>query len=157
MNGVAARHSVPTREDIIVKKLCWLALVLLTLHLLMVVLRAGDTPQQAGRKSAEAWLAAVDAAKYEEAWKQASSLLKSRVNRDQLIRSLGDYRGPLGTVKSRAIKDVTIKDKLPREPKGEYLVLHYSSNFENKSHVIETLTLTRDSDGHWRVSGYYIK
>jgi hypothetical protein len=144
-------------RDITLKKLCWLALLSTTLHLLTVVVRASDTPQQAAQRSAEAWLAAVDAAKYEEAWKQASSLLKSRVNRDELIRSLGDYRVPLGRVKSRTVKDIFVKDKLPREPKGEYLVLHYSSNFENKSHVIETVTLTRDSEGQWRVSGYYLK
>ena len=42
-------------------------------------------------------------------------------------------------------------------PDGEYYFLIYGSSFANKDSVIETLTLSKEKDGLWKVSGYTIE
>ena len=42
-------------------------------------------------------------------------------------------------------------------PDGQYVVIQFTSSFENKKSAIETITPMLDPDGQWRVSGYYIK
>ena len=34
---------------------------------------------------------------------------------------------------------------------------NYASSFEHKKAAVETVTPMLDKDGHWRVSGYFIK
>ena len=46
---------------------------------------------------------------------------------------------------------------LPGAPDGEYVVIQMETSFENKASAVETITPMRDSDGEWRVAGYYIK
>jgi hypothetical protein len=46
---------------------------------------------------------------------------------------------------------------LPGAPDGEYVVIQYRTSFENKNDAIETVTPMKDTDGTWRVSGYYVK
>jgi hypothetical protein len=42
-------------------------------------------------------------------------------------------------------------------PDGQYVVIQFITSFTNKKPAIETVTPMLDSDGIWRVSGYYIK
>jgi hypothetical protein len=42
-------------------------------------------------------------------------------------------------------------------PPGEYVILQFDTQFENRSGVVETVTPMREKDGSWRVSGYFIK
>ncbi len=37
------------------------------------------------------------------------------------------------------------------------MVIEYSVSFAGKPEAVETVTPMKDPDGHWRVSGYYIK
>ncbi len=46
---------------------------------------------------------------------------------------------------------------LPGAPDGQYVVIQYESSFEHKKSAIETVTPSQGADGHWRVSGYFIK
>ena len=46
---------------------------------------------------------------------------------------------------------------MPGAPDGEYVVIQYSTNFQNKKSAIETVTPMKNKGGEWRVSGYYIK
>ena len=41
-------------------------------------------------------------------------------------------------------------------PDGEYVVLQFQADFENKAQAVETITPMLD-EGQWRVSGYYIR
>jgi hypothetical protein len=36
-------------------------------------------------------------------------------------------------------------------------VIQFATSFENKQSAVETVTPMRDSDGTWRVSGYYVR
>jgi hypothetical protein len=46
---------------------------------------------------------------------------------------------------------------LPGAPDGEYVVFDYSSSFEQKSAANERVTTVKDTDGVWRVVGYFVK
>ncbi len=66
-------------------------------------------------------------------------------------------REPLGGLRSRRIDSATYATTLPGAPDGEYVVILYESSFENKRSAVETVTVTLDSDGTWRVSGYFVR
>ncbi|KPJ71393.1 hypothetical protein AMJ52_08655, partial [candidate division TA06 bacterium DG_78] len=63
----------------------------------------------------------------------------------------------LGKLVSRTVKSAKYTTSLPGAPDGEYVVIQYEASFENKQSAIETVTPMKDTDGAWRVSGYYIK
>jgi len=67
------------------------------------------------------------------------------------------FRLPLGELKSRQPASRKHRTSMPGAPDGEYVVIQFQSSFANKSEAVETITPMRDTDGQWRVSGYYIK
>jgi hypothetical protein len=108
-------------------------------------------------KAASKWLALVDEGKYSESWDEAAQLFKGAVTREQWGASLNSVRKPLGKLVSRTLKSKTYATSLPGAPDGEYVVIQYTSSFENKKSAVETITPMLDKNGKWRVSGYYIK
>ena len=128
---------------------------------LLLVLLVGAAPVQdaedAAQKSAEAWLDLVDEGRYDESWEEAASLVKTAVTKDDWGRSIASARSPLGKLVSRTVKSRTYAETLPGAPDGRYVVVQYDTTFENKKSAVETITPMMDSDGRWRVSGYYIK
>ena len=40
---------------------------------------------------------------------------------------------------------------------GKYVVIQYTTRFANKADATETVTPMRETDGSWKVSGYFIK
>jgi hypothetical protein len=121
------------------------------------LLFAADKPEEAAQKSAEQWLALVDAGKYAESWKAAAGYFQTAVSQDQWEHSMVAVRKPLGDLVSRKIKSAKYTKSLPRAPDGEYVVLQFDTSFANKKEAIETVTPMLDKDGKWRVSGYFIK
>lgn len=113
-------------------------------------------PEELAQKSAEAWLALVDAGKYADSWQQAASFFKGAVSRDQWVGQLTSQRSPLGKVLSRTLKGAKYMKNPPNAPAGEYVVLQYSTSFQTQKDAVETVTPMLDKDGTWRVSGYYI-
>ncbi len=128
---------------------------------LLLVLLVGAAPVQdaedAAQKSVEAWLDLVDEGRYDESWEEAASLVKTAVTKDDWGRSIASARSPLGKLVSRTVKSRTYAETLPGAPDGRYVLIQYDTTFENKKSAIETITPMMDSDGRWRVSGYYIK
>jgi hypothetical protein len=107
--------------------------------------------------AAKSWLALTDAGKYGESWDSASSLSKSAVTKADWEKAIKAGRAPLGAMKARKVKSATFTRALPGAPDGEYVVIQFESQFENKAAAIETVTPMHEKDGAWRVSGYYIK
>jgi hypothetical protein len=118
---------------------------------------ADESPENLAKAAAESWLALVDAGKYAESWNQAASLFRDQVSSDQWARSVGAARGPLGAVESRAFDTAEYTRTLPGAPDGEYVVLAYKTWFANKKSAVEIVTPTKDKDGKWRVSGYFVR
>jgi hypothetical protein len=120
-------------------------------------LHANDTAENAAVASADSWLILADGGKYPETWDQAAGYFKTAVTRDQWLASLKAVRPPLGKVVARKLKSKMYTKTLPGAPDGEYVVIMYDTQFENKKSAVETVTPMLDKDGKWRVSGYYIK
>jgi len=107
--------------------------------------------------AARSWLALTDSAKYRQSWDEAASLFKGAVTKADWEKAVRGVRSPLGAMKARKVKSATFTRTLPGAPDGEYVVIEFESQFENKAAAIETVTPMHDKDGAWRVSGYYIK
>lgn len=132
-------------------------LLLILLSGLGSQVEAQQKPEQLAQRSSEAWLALVDSGKYAESWQQASQLFKGHITSEQWLRALRTTRDPLGKMLSRKIISATYTKTLPGVPDGEYVVIRYESSFEHKKSAVETITPMLETDGTWRVSGYFIK
>lgn len=108
-------------------------------------------------ESSSQWLESIDSSNYELSWENSSELFKSSITKENWVSALDGVRTPLGKKISREIKTKEYRTTLPGAPDGEYVVIVYSTEFENKENSFETITPMKDKDGKWRVSGYYIK
>ena len=110
----------------------------------------------AAQRAAQSWLAEVDAARYVESWDRASSAFRAGVSKAQWVAGVSPIRGAIGAVKSRKLRSASFTNNLPGAPAGDYVIIEYDTEFTKKTQSIETVTPMRDSDGQWRVSGYFI-
>ena len=118
---------------------------------------ASADKERLAERAAGKWLALVDAGEYDTAWERAASLFKMQVSRGQWRAAAAAARKPLGSMSGRRLITANYVTSLPGAPDGEYVVLQYRSEFENKKSAIETVTPMLDRDGSWRVSGYYVR
>jgi hypothetical protein len=132
--------------------------------LVMVIAAAGSCSKDAEQdltseavKVAESWLEVVDKGDYGKSWDQSAGLFKEAVAKAEWEKSLDIARTPLGENESRKMRSAKFATSLPGAPDGEYVVIQYDAVFANKESATETVTPMKDTDGNWRVSGYYIK
>jgi hypothetical protein len=118
---------------------------------------ASAKPEAEAQKSAEQWLALIDAGKYGEGWNTAAEYLKTTVSEKQFESSVSPVRKPLGDVLSRNLKSAKYTTSVPGAPDGQYVILQFNTSFANKKAAIETVTSMLEKNGTWKVSGYYIK
>ncbi|HEY3136771.1 MAG TPA: DUF4019 domain-containing protein [Blastocatellia bacterium] len=129
-------------------------------------MNANEVIDQAALEVAEQWLALIDAGDWKESLNQTSRLFKSDlqtvtsfrrgVSEHEWESSLANFQTQLGKPVSRDLKAARDAEGYPDEPVAEHLTLEYETHFERKKHAVETVTLTADPDGRWRVSGYHI-
>ena len=133
--------------------------VLLMAVCLLVPAAYADEKEETAKahRAATAWLALTDGGKYSESWESSAALFKAAITKLDWEKAVKSARFPLGALKSRKLKSATFTRRLPGAPDGEYVVIQFDAQFENKAAAIETVTPMREKDGSWRVSGYYIK
>jgi hypothetical protein len=120
--------------------------------------RAQNAEKMANAEAAAlAWLAFTDVGDYSRSWDQAAGIFQASISKQNWENALQNARGPLGTLISRKIKYARYAESLPGAPDGEYVVIQYETEFENKRSAIETVTPRLEKDGSWKVSGYYIR
>jgi len=109
-----------------------------------------------GTSAAQQWLNIVDAGKYNESWQSADAFFQTQLSQNKWHNALKSIRTPLGKVISR--KELSSKEysSLPGVPDGEYLVIQFQTQFQNKKSSTETLTLSKSS-GQWLPVGYFIQ
>ncbi len=107
--------------------------------------------------SAESWLALVDAGNYGQSWEQAASFFKGKVSKADWEKMVGSVRSQVGKSENRTLSSAQYMTTLPGAPDGQYVVIQYKSAFTNQPTTIETIVPMLDTDGKWRVSGYFIK
>lgn len=108
-------------------------------------------------EAANQWLNLIDNGQYAESWELTAELFRRAVEKKTWNKQMNAVRKPLGKLISREVIKKEYMISMPGAPDGEYVVIQYSTNFENKKNAIETVTPMKDKDGEWRVSGYYIK
>ncbi len=118
-----------------------------------------DTPQarEQAQAAALAWLESIDAGDYAHSWDVAATPFKDAVSEAQWVSRISAIRGRLGVLKSRSVSSTRPARSLPGIPTGEYEVIKFNAHFEHEAEATETVTPMKDSDGQWRVSGYYIE
>ena len=115
---------------------------------------AGPDPAIA---SAEGWLALVDGGEFMKSWTTASTHFQRMVSHAQWQQALNAYRTPIGTLISRTRPTIQRTTTLPGLPDGTYVGITFQSSFTKKASTTETVVVTQDPDGHWKVIGYTIK
>jgi hypothetical protein len=109
------------------------------------------------RKAAEAWLKLLDRGQYAKSWDEAASPFRDAMGRDAWAGTVQKVRAPFGQLKSRKLRGAQYATSLPNAPPGQYVVIQYDASFEHQPAVVETITPMLDTDGKWRVSGYYVR
>ena len=133
--------------------------LILPLVMMASVVLAGETTDKeaqaidAGRQ----WLSLCDQAKYGESWEMAATYFKNAVKKEQWEQMAAAVRTPLGKVEKRDVKSQKYQTAVPGAPDGEYVIIQFSTVFENKKESIETVSMMMDNDRGWRVSGYFVK
>ncbi|MEJ2256837.1 MAG: DUF4019 domain-containing protein [Woeseiaceae bacterium] len=118
---------------------------------------ADSSALESAKSQTLAWLSLTDAGQSGESWESASALFKAAISKEDWEKSLSAAREPLGTLESREMATAKFNETLPGAPDGEYFVFQFNSSFEYKDSAIETVTAMKETDGSWRVAGYYIK
>ena len=108
-------------------------------------------------QAAESWLQLVDEDAYQQSWSEAAEFFRKNVSQEQWRNALEGARKPLGKMLSRKVKASIYTTEAPGAPDGQYVIIQFDTSFENKASAVETVTPMMDSDGQWRVSGYYIR
>ncbi|WP_211841887.1 DUF4019 domain-containing protein [Massilia eburnea] len=109
------------------------------------------------KAAASNWLALTDAGTYGASWDKAAPPFQKAIDKQGWEQALRNVRMPLGTVKARRLTKAEFTHSLPGAPDGDYFVLQFATQFENKAAAVETVTPMKGPDGTWRVSGYFIK
>ena len=125
--------------------------------LLAVATAQAQSPEDAAQNSVEPWLALVDSAQYAASWEQAAGGLKKAVAAAQWEQAVMRAREPFGRLLSRKATARTYSTTLPGAPDGQYVRLVFDSAFERKAAAVETAVMALESDGVWRVAGYFVR
>jgi hypothetical protein len=107
--------------------------------------------------AARSWLGLVDRARYGESWDSAASFFRHTLTRASWEAQARNARTPFEPFGARKLLGASFQTRLPGAPPGEYVVLQYQTKVGGGKTVVETVTPTKEQDGSWRVSGYYIR
>lgn len=121
---------------------------------------SGGAAEEAVAAAAK-WLRLVDEGNYDESWAAASEAFHTNMARfgkdeEAWVEALGVSRAPLGEIRSRTVIENEEGGGMPGGPEGRYRQIEYESHFEKKSQVRETIVMTLERDGAWRMFNYLI-
>ena len=134
-----------------------IGLFILCISISSTVLAQNINAEEEAIAAAEVWIKLIDDGQYTESWEQASGYFKAVIKQEAWNESIKPLRESLGKVLVRKLMNHEFSSTMPGAPDGEYVIIQYETSFENKETAIETVTPMVDTDGVWRVSGYYIK
>ena len=121
----------------------------------------GDTDGQdavaAATEATDHWLAIVDAGKFADSWQSTAKVFKLAITESAWAGDLDSIRGKLGKATMRELKTAQFSTTLRGAPStGEYVTISYLTKFANAPLALETLVVSKESDGEWRIAGYNI-
>jgi len=108
--------------------------------------------------SANNWLTQIDNGNYLDSWDSAGKYFQNQIQKDRWSAALTASRFPLGKlISKRKLNSSDYKTELPGAPDGKYYIFTFDVSYEKKNSAVETVTLIQDSEGAWKVVGFYIK
>lgn len=113
--------------------------------------------EKAGLNAAQAWLILLDRKDWGTAWDASSQVFRASVPLGTWMDNVPKLREPFGAFIEREPGVPYYKKSLPGRPAGDYVTVAFTSKFAKKDKVIESVTTVRESDGHWRVTGYGVQ
>ena len=113
--------------------------------------------KQEAQEQMVAWLALIDAGDYAGSWDKAADYFQRALTQKAWVQACNAVRKPLGATKSRVFKSATFRDSFPGAPAGKYIILQFTTSFENLDNAVETVTPMQEKDGKWRSTGYLIR
>jgi hypothetical protein len=103
------------------------------------------------------WLAIVDAGNLADSWKNTAQVIKTGVSETDWVVDLNAIRGKVGKTTMRELKSAEFSTTIRCAPlTGEYVTILYLTKFANAPLAMETLVVTKEADGEWRIAGYNI-
>ncbi len=131
-----------------------LMVILSLLSTVSMKMTAGPAEDEA-TASGQKWLTLLDGGKYEESWKQSASMFRDEVTQGAWVSALKQSREPMGDMVMRSAQRVDFTKTLRGAPDGEYVIIHFATEFKNKDGVVERLTLVKE-EGEWKMAAYAI-
>ena len=140
-----------------------LRLLIISLFLFAILIlfgcSGGGNPdaEKAAVSDVLAWLDLIDNGSYDDSWEVTAEQFKKAGSKERWIEMLDAVRKPHGQLLSRKIQTARYKTRLPEASIGEYVVIKFDTNFENKKDAIETVITSWGKGGRWRVIGYTLE
>ena len=107
--------------------------------------------------AARRWVGLVDDRQQPESWKAAAEQLTRSAQEEDVLNAVAAAREPLGKMASRNLESTQYTASLPGIPNGEYVVVQFTTSFENRQAAVERVNMAFDVDRTWRVSSYSIE
>lgn len=111
----------------------------------------------AAQTAAESWLRLVDHLRYGDAWDSTAAAFRGAVSKTDWEKAAVQARGPFEPFGARKLLSASFTTRLPNAPPGQYVVLQFETQVTGGRAVVETVTPTKEADGTWRVSGYFVR
>jgi len=111
----------------------------------------------AATTAAERWMELLGADGPAASWDSASSRLRAAITRENWETALLRARKPFEPFGERRLLQSQYATELPNAPPGEYVILQYQTVTGGNRRVVETVVPSVDTDGRWRVGGYFIR
>jgi serine/threonine protein kinase len=121
------------------------------------LIRPRTPAETAAVGAAQIWLTGIDDGHYAESWTDAAEYFRNAITQDKWVAAMQSVRAPLGDLKIRTVDSVVATTSLPGASDGNYVVMQFNTAFSNMKSATETVTFSREKDGAWRASGYFIK
>jgi hypothetical protein len=109
----------------------------------------------AATQKAQQWLAAMDAHRYDEGWKDSAAVVKEGRTEQGWIQEVSGAREALGKPLMRELKRAEFTTQVRGAPQGEYVVAVYLTKFSNIPPAVETILLSHE-DNDWKIGGYSV-
>jgi len=103
--------------------------------------------------TSQAWVALIDAGKYDDSYAAASAALHDKVQQDRWMKVLKALRAPWGPVTSRKQTSHIYKPNGFEGGEGEFMLITYDTSFQGLATATEVVVLKWE-DGKWRPAGY---
>ncbi|MDB5873804.1 MAG: hypothetical protein JWQ07_3246 [Ramlibacter sp.] len=109
--------------------------------------------EAAGKLAAQGWLILLDRRDWGRAWETASGVFRNSVPLPSWMDGIPKVRESLGSIVERTPAESVYKTSLEGRPEGEYVTAIFLSKFDQRE-LQEVVTVVREGDGKWRVTGY---